>query len=64
MISMTQLKLSSIQEDSYNKIKSNHFDTVEIKDNISQWRSYVMKRIIDKRMRTYENIKVVQYLIR
>ena len=63
MIFVTQLESASIQN-FYNRLRSDHFDSMKIKDDISQWRFYVIKRIIDKRMRIFENIKIIQYFIR
>lgn len=50
--------------DSYNRSRLNHLNVVEIVNNISQWRSYEIEWIIDKRMRIYDNKQVTQYLLR
>ena len=63
MISVTQLESASTQN-FYNRSRSNHFDSMKIEDDTPQWRFYVIERIIDKRMRIFENIKMIQYFIR
>ena len=64
IIFVTQLKPASFTEDFYHRLRSNHSDVINIEEDTSQWRFYEMKRIIDKRMRIYNNKKIVQYLLR
>ena len=64
VVSVAQLEPSPTQEDPYNRARPDHPDAVEVEGDTPQWRSYVVERIVDKRMRTYGGTKVAQYLIR
>jgi hypothetical protein len=57
-------QLESASEDSYKRFKFDHFDFVLVKKNIETNKSYEIKRILNKRTRHYEKIKMNQYLIR
>ena len=58
------MKSSSTHKDFYDWFRLDHFDFVEVKGDTFQWRFYVMKRIVDKRLRIYGDIKIAQYFIR
>jgi hypothetical protein len=62
MIFVTQLKFAS--QDSYKRIKLDHLDFVFVKKDIETYKSYEIERILNKRTRQYEKIKMNQYLIR
>ncbi len=57
-------QLESTSEDSYKRFKFDHFDFVFVKKNIETNKSYEIERILNKRTRQYEKIKMNQYLIR
>ncbi len=62
VIFVTQLEL--IADDSYKRLKSNHFDFVFVERDISIEKFYEIEQILVKRVRQYEKIKINQYLIR
>ena len=63
VISVVQLKPAVFTEDSYNRSRSNHSDSVQIEENIETEKSYEIERIVVKRIRKYERTKVTQYCI-
>ena len=64
VILMTQLKFVSIDENSYRRLRFSHFDVVEMKNDTSNFQFYEIKKIVDKRIRKYNRIYVIQYLIK
>jgi hypothetical protein len=62
MIFVTQLEFTT--DDSYERSKSNHFDFVFVKRDISIEKFYEVEQVLIKRTRQYETIKINQYLIR
>ena len=61
---MTQLESAEKKNDSYDKKRSHYFDSIKIEGDTDFEKSYEVKKIVDKRIRTYEKISVTQYLIR
>ena len=63
---MSQLKLVSIDIDSYQRFRSSHFDVVEMKNvfNTKYEKFYEIKKLINRRVKIFERIFVIQYLIR
>jgi hypothetical protein len=61
-VSITQLKSTS--NDSYKRSRSNHFDFVFVENDTKTLTFYEIKRILTKRTRQYEKIKMNQYLIK
>jgi hypothetical protein len=58
-------QLESVSEiDSYNRNRSHHSESVEMQDDIAINKFYEVKKVVDKRIRKYDNISVTQYLIR
>ena len=55
---------SFFETDSYDRSLSDHFDAIEMKDDTSRWRFYEVERIMNKRFRKYDNLKVAQYLFK
>ena len=64
IISIIQLKFYFNESNSYNHFKSNYFDFVKMKSDIDDWKFYTMKRIANKRLRKFERIIVIQYLMK
>ena len=48
----------------YDKKRSHDFDSVKIKSDIEFEKSYEVKKIIKKKIKKYEKISIIQYLIR
>ena len=63
IISVTQLKFY-FDENFYHKFKSNYSNFVKIEKNTNDWRFYVIKKILDKRIKKFERISVIQYMIK
>ena len=63
VISIIQLKFDFI-ENSYGRSRSDYSDAVKMKDDIFQWKSYEVKRIMNKCYRNYNEKNVAQYLFR
>ncbi len=57
-------QLESASDDSYKRFKFDHLDFVFVKKNIETNKFYEIERILNKRTRQYEKIKMNQYLIR
>ena len=60
---MTQLKSAIFAENSYNRLRSNHSDSIKIEKDIETERSYEVERVIAKRIKKYERTNVTQYRI-
>ena len=63
VIFVAQLKSYSSIENLYSRLRSNHSNFVEIEDDISQWKSWEVERIVDKRFRKYDKKQMTQYQI-
>ena len=61
IIFVTQLKFF-FDENFYNKFRSNYSNFVKIKKNTNDWRFYVMKKILNKKIKKFKRIVVTQYL--
>ena len=64
MISMTQLKSSFNEKNFYNRSRFNYFETMKIKNDTKNWKFYIVERVVDKRLRKFEQITIIQYLIK
>ena len=64
VISVTQLKSCSNEENSYRRFRSNYSNFVKIEDDTDDWRFYIVKKIIDKKLKKFERITVTQYMIK
>ena len=64
VISMTQLKSVLKSSDSYNRFRSNYFDSVHVEENTKNNKFYEVEKILNKRIRKFERTNVTQYLIR
>jgi hypothetical protein len=62
VISITQLEF--VSKNSYKRFKFDHFDFVFVEDDTENFKLYEIKRMLTKRTRQYEKIKMNQYLIR
>ena len=63
MIFVAQLKSYSLIENFYSRFRSNLLDFVKIEDDISQWKSWEVERIVDKRFWKYDKKQMTQYQI-
>ena len=63
MISVAQLKPFPGQ-DPYNRPRPSYPEAVEVESDTDEWRSYTVKRIIDKRLRKFGRATVTQYLVK
>ena len=64
IISMTQLESVEKKNDSYDKKRSHYFDSIKIENDTDFEKTYEIKKIVDKKIKTYEKISIIQYLIR
>jgi hypothetical protein len=62
VISMTQLEF--VSNDFYNRLRSDHLDSMFVEEDILINKFYEMKKVLVKRIRKYENFNADQYLIR
>jgi hypothetical protein len=62
VIFVTQLE--STLDDSYKRLRSNHSEFIFVEEDTETYKFYKIERILNKRTRQYENIKIDQYLIR
>ena len=61
---MTQLESVEKKNDSYDRKRSHYFDSIKIENDTDFEKSYEIKKIVNKKIKTYEKISVIQYLIR
>ena len=66
IVSITQLKSTSksAKSNSYNRSRSTHFLVIEMKENISQYQFYEIKKLMNRRIRKYDKTSITQYLMR
>ena len=64
IISIVQLKSALNIQNSYNRFRSNHSNTVKIEKNTKYDKFYEIERILAKRIRKYKRIAITQYLIK
>ena len=64
VIFIAQLKSISVDFDFYQRSRSHYFDSIEMKEDIDQYRFYEMKRLMNKRIRKYNKTLITQYLVR
>jgi hypothetical protein len=62
VIFVTQFEFTS--DDSYKSFRSNHSDFVFVKRDTETYKFYEIERVLNKKTRQYERIKMNQYLIR
>lgn len=63
VISIAQLKFAN-GVDPYDKKKPHYPDAIEMKKDIKFEKSYKMKKMMSKRIKIYDKISVIEYLIR
>ena len=61
---MTQFESAFSVQDSYNRSKFDHSNSVYVENDIEIEKSYEMKRVIDKRVKKFDTISVIQYKIK
>ena len=64
VISMTQLESAFSVQDSYNRLRFDHSNSVYVEDDIEIEKSYEMKKVIDKRVKKLNTTSVTQYKIK
>ena len=64
VISVTQLKSALFVQNSYNKSRSKHSESIYVKEDNKFEKSYEIEAIIDKRVRKFERTSVTQYKIK
>ena len=64
VISIAQLKSCFNKKNFYYCSRFNYLKAVKVKSDIKNWKSYIVKRIVDKRLRKFDWIIVIQYLIK
>ena len=64
VISMAQLESTSSVQNSYNRSRLDHSNSVYVENDIEIEKSYEMKRVIDKRIRKFDTISITQYKIK
>ena len=63
IISIIQLKFF-FDKNFYYQSCSNYSNAVEIKNNIKNWKFYIVEKVINKKLRKFERIIVAQYIIK
>lgn len=64
VFSIAQLKTYSFKKDSFDHSLSNHSDSVFVENNTSEYKFYVMQRLLNKRVQRREQEKFTKYLVR
>ena len=58
VVSVTQLELAIFHQNSYNRSKSNHSDSVYVENDTKTEKFYEMKAIVDKRIKKFEKTSI------
>ena len=56
---MIQLKSILFDENSYQRFKLNHFETIEMKNNTLEYQFFEIEKLIAKRIRKYNRTYVI-----
>ena len=64
LVSVVQLKPLPSEENLYRRFHFNHFPAVEMENDIFYNQSYKIRKLIDKRIRKYNRIEIIQYLMK
>ena len=66
IILIAQFEFISSSNDSYHRFRFDHSNVVKIEDifNTKYEKSYEIKKLVDRRVRTFDRIFVIQYLVR
>ena len=64
VVSIVQLKSLPSGENLYHRFKFNHFPAVETENDIFDNQSYEIKKLLNKRIRKYNRIANIQYLMK
>ena len=66
VVSVTQLESASAEEDPYQRPRPDHSGEVEVEEMPNtEWKeNYEVERILDKRVRRFGRIDVIQYLVK
>ena len=57
-------RINRKKNDLYDKKRSHYFDSIKIEGDTDFEKSYEVKKIVNKKIKTYEKISIIQYLIR
>ena len=61
---IVQFELIFVEIDFYNRSRFHYFDFIEIENDTNQYKFYKIEKLIEKRIRNYNKIFVIQYLIK
>ena len=64
VVFITQLKSYLFTQNSYQRSRSNNSKAIETKNNIFQYKSFEVNRIVSKKTRKYKSKKITQYLLK
>ena len=64
VVFIVQLEFVLAEIDSYQRPRPHHFDSIEMKDDTDEYKSYEIEKLIVKRQRKYNKTWITQYLMR
>ena len=64
VVFIAQLESTFVDVDFYNRFRFHYFDFIEIESDTNQYKFYEIEKLVDKRIRKYNKILVIQYLVR
>ena len=64
VVSVAQFESTSFLQNSYNRSRSDHFNSVYVEDDTETKKSYEVERIIDKRIKKFDRTSITQYKIK
>ena len=64
VVFIIQLEFVFVEIDSYQRFRSHHFDSIEMKNNTNEYKSYEIEKLVVKRQRKYNKTWITQYLMR
>ena len=64
VIFIAQLKSIFVDFDSYQRLRSHHSNSVEMKRDTNEYRFYEIDKLVSKKIRKYNKTLIIQYLVR
>ena len=64
VVFIAQLESIFVDENSYQRFRSHYSNFLKMKNDTKEYRSYEMKRLVVKKIKKYNKIIIIQYLVR
>ena len=64
VVFIVQLEFVFVEVDFYQRFRFHHFDSIEMKNDTDEYKSYEIEKLVVKRQRKYNKTWITQYLMR